>query len=47
MDNYRSRLPLRLDRGTAPPPSPSHQPSTAGRKADVRAMAEGLGGSLW
>ena len=34
---------LRLDRGGPPlAPLPSHQPSTAGRRADVRATAEGL-----
>ncbi len=42
---YRCSLQLRLDRGTAPPPSPSHKPSTARRRADVRATAEGLSGS--
>ena len=38
-----SGLQLRLDRGGPPlAPLPSHQPSTAGRRADARATAEGL-----
>jgi len=43
---YRYGLQIRLDRGAAPPPSPSHKPSTTGRRADVRATAEGLSGTI-